>query len=127
MKRPPKGVFKQPKKPEVKKEDEVKTEEKPKQKQMESLLASKVLLSPHATEKSTLSAEGGAYVFRVAPDSNKVMIKRAIEEFYGFKARKVSITNMPSKRRISRGRVGTKSGFKKAVVYLKEGDKIDLT
>lgn len=124
LKRPPKGVFKQSKQIEAEKE-EVKEEKKPKQK--ESLLASRVLLSSHTTEKSTISAESGVYVFRVAPNSNKVMIKQAIEEFYGFRPRKVSITNMPSKRRINRGKVGTRSGFKKAVVYLKEGDKIEVT
>lgn len=129
LKRPSKGVFKQSEKKEVSALPEQKgeTEKKPKQKQGESLLASRVLLSPHITEKSAISGEGGAYVFRVATSSNKIMIKRAIEEFYGLKPRKISITNIPAKRRISRGKVGTKPGFKKAVVYLKKGDTIDIS
>jgi len=128
LKRPPKGVFKQSerKKPEIIKEDK-KREDKPLKKQRESLLASEVILSPHTTEKSALSAENGAYVFRVASGTNKVIIKRAIEEFYGFKPEKISITNIPSKKRINRGKVGIKPGFKKAVVYLKKGDEIDIT
>ncbi len=135
LKRPSKGALKRPvsskdteSKVSVESEKGKETaESKSKVKHGESELAANAILSPHTTEKSAISAEGGAYVFRVAPNANKVMIKRAVEEFYGFKPKKVRITNMPSKSRINRGKVGTKSGFKKAVVYLKEGDEIEIT
>lgn len=127
LKRPPKGVFKQSekKKSQPSKKEKLSEEKFPKRK--DSVLASRVILAPHITEKSTLSAEKGVYAFRVSSGSNKVMIKRSIEELYGFKPTKINIVNIPSKRRVSRGRAGVKPGFKKAVVYLKKGDKIVLT
>ena len=91
-----------------------------------SELASRIILSPHVTEKTTVSSERGVYAFRVSPRANKVMISRAIKEMYGFKPKKISILNMPSKTRVQRGRTGHRPGYKKAVIYLNKGEKIEL-
>ncbi|MDO8555520.1 MAG: 50S ribosomal protein L23 [bacterium] len=96
-------------------------------KEKSSDLASIVFLSPHITEKTAIMAEGNnVYAFRVSPRVNKITAERAFRELYGFNPLKVRILNMPSKKRIVRGRVGMKSGFKKALIYLKKGDKIEL-
>jgi large subunit ribosomal protein L23 len=70
--------------------------------------------------------EKGVYGFRVRPDATKPMIKRAIEELYRVKVKKIGIVKMPSKKIFSRGRWGKKPGYKKALVYLKKGEKIEL-
>lgn len=91
-----------------------------------SEMASRVLFSPHITEKATVSSEGGVYIFRVFPRANKIMVNQAIREFYGLAPRKINIINVPSKIRSLRGRKGVKPGYKKAIVYFKKGDKIEI-
>lgn len=133
LKRPPKGAFKRVEKSskEVKNKEiqgEDKEEEKKKAGATEgkSELASVIISSPHITEKTTTLAEQNVYVFKVSPRANKVMIKKAIKELYGFTPVGVSIVNIPPKVRSRRGKKGVKSGYKKAMVYLKEGDQIEL-
>ena len=101
-----------------KKEEELKTKQ--------SALAVAILLGPHITERTDSLTKGGIYTFKVVPSANKVLIKKAIKEMYGYEPIKVRIINAPSKKRSVRGKIGTKSGFKKAFVYLKESDKIDF-
>lgn len=91
-----------------------------------SAFASKVLIGPHITEKSTTSGEKGIYIFKIRPNANKPMIKQAIKESYGVVPERVNIVHSPSKTRFVRGIYGTKKGFKKAMVYLKKGDKIEI-
>ena len=85
-----------------------------------------VLLAPRITEKAALSSERGAYVFTVAPDATKVEVKKAFFQAYGILPRKVTMTRIPKKNTFIRGRKGTKGGGKKAVVYLPEGQKIEI-
>lgn len=123
------------KKKKQKEEGEKKKEEKQEEKKetksgalaKASNFASRVLLTPHQAEKSTFLSEKGVYVFEVAKRANKVMIKQAIKEKYGVIPRKIRIINLPSKTISFRGRKGIKSGFKKALVYLKPGDKIEMS
>ncbi len=92
----------------------------------QSVLAAELLLKPHITEQSNLLAQKNIYTFRVRPSANKTSIKKAIKEMYGFEPLKISIINMPEKKRKVRGKTGIKSGFKKANIYLKEGEKIEF-
>jgi len=89
--------------------------------------AGEILKKPHITEKATYLKEKNVYVFKISPRANKVMIKKAIKDAYGVRPKKIAIINIPSKKRFVRGKFGTKSGFKKAMVYLKEGDKIEIS
>ena len=92
----------------------------------ESLIAWKVIKSPQITEKSSLSEKKRQYVFKVFKNANKTDIRRAIEEAYGVRVEKVSIINVPRKKR-RRGRMeGWKKGYKKAIVKLEEGQKIEV-
>jgi large subunit ribosomal protein L23 len=100
--------------------------EEPKTKTAKSSLAAEFLLKPHITEQSNISSQKGVYTFRVHPSANKIIVKKAVQEMYGFKPLKISIINVPAKKRTVRGKTGTKSGFKKALVYLKSGDKIEF-
>ncbi|MFH1979327.1 MAG: 50S ribosomal protein L23 [Patescibacteria group bacterium] len=128
LKRPSKGVLKSSEKKTVEKKTVVKGEKKVKSesKEKDSELASMVILSPHVTEKSTFLSEKNVYAFKITPSANKIIVKRAIKEMYGFDPLKVSIVNMPAKTKRLRGKRGVKPGYKKALVYLREDNKIDL-
>jgi large subunit ribosomal protein L23 len=77
-----------------------------------------LILGARITEKSALGAEKGIYTFNVARTATKSEIKKAI------KMLKIAVTQITDKVKVRRGVLGTKVGGKKAVVYLKKGDKI---
>jgi len=87
---------------------------------------SAVLIAPVVTEK-TVGTEN-KFVFRVHRDSTKPEIATAVKEFYGVDAQKINIVRLPEKTRfVGRGRLATKrSQFKKAIVTLKSGSKLDF-
>jgi len=84
-------------------------------------------LRPIITEKSvTLSAEN-KYTFAVDPNSNKCEIRSAIEHIFKVKVLKVNTMNVKGKpRRWGRRYQGHRSDWKKAMVTLREGDKIEI-
>jgi len=87
--------------------------------------AYRILQSTHVTEKSAKLSEQGSYVFKVKPQANKPEIKKAIQDLYGVKVEKVMIINIPKKpRRLGKSQ-GFRSGYKKAIVKLVEGEKIE--
>lgn len=96
------------------------------QKKGSSELVYRVLLEPWITEKTHQMVEESQYVFRVFSAANKFQIKQAIEELYGVTVEKVQTVTIPSKTRYFGRKSGKKSGFKKAVIRLKAGDKIEL-
>ncbi len=85
-----------------------------------------VIKKPRITEKATVGAEKGQYIFEVTPDSNKASVAKAIQQMYKVVPAKVNIVRTPAKKVFVRGKVGTKQAVKKAIVFLKKGDKIDL-
>ena len=89
----------------------------------------KIVKGPKITEKSTdLTNKENKYVFCVDKKANKNQIKKAIEEIYKVKVEKVFVINVkPKKRRYRFYIEGYKSGYKKAIVKLKEGEKIAIT
>ncbi|PWU07142.1 MAG: 50S ribosomal protein L23 [Verrucomicrobia bacterium] len=80
------------------------------------------------TEKATLLSEKhNQYVFRVSPAANKIQIKQAIEQIFNKKVVRVNTANYAGKKkRERRADFGRRSHWKKAVVTLKEGEKLDL-
>ena len=82
-----------------------------------------VLQKPLMTEKSSRL---GVHTFMVAPDANKPLIKSAIKRLYQVTPRRVNIINVAGKKIIVRGKIGQRPGMKKAIVYLKAGEKINL-
>ena len=87
---------------------------------------SDVLRRPRITEKAAASAERGVYVFEVSPAANKRDIFRAVQELYKVTPAKVTVATIPAKRITVKGRTGLRKGGKKAHVYLKKGEKIEL-
>ena len=86
-----------------------------------------VLNRPRITEKAGIKAESqNVYTFEINPEVTKQDVKKAVIEFYKVTPLKVNITKLPTKNIISRGKSGKRSGVKKAVVYLKKGEKIEF-
>lgn len=99
---------------------------KKKETDIQNLIAHKILIEPWITEEATRISEFNKYIFKVTPVADKNKIKKSVEDLYGVQVVSVNIINIPRKKRI-RGRVtGWKSGYKKAIVTLKEGDKIEF-
>lgn len=147
------GIFKRKTKPVVKKEKEgkekkvekvkkiekdEKTEDKKQQKlkaeikktvkelkQRQGIDAS-ILLRPIITEKATDQEVRGCYIFEVNSKANKTSIKKVIEQIYGVKPLRVNIIRVRGKR-VRYGRsTGKTKAWKKALVFLKKGDKIEF-
>ena len=97
-------------------------------KKAESALGGRVnaLVRPHITEKAALLAEKGTYVFEVSASTNKIEIAKAVSTLYGVTPVRVNIINLPRTNVVVRGKSGTKSGVRKALVTLAKGDKIEL-
>ncbi len=87
-----------------------------------------ILKRPRITEKSTKLSETDRpiYVFEVDSSANKHLVNLAIQEIYKVKPVKINVVNVKPKRVFNRGKWGKTSSFKKAVVYLKRGDKIEF-
>jgi large subunit ribosomal protein L23 len=85
-----------------------------------------VLRRPVITEKTSQLQALGKYAFEVADEANKNQIKEAVEKSFKVDVTAVNIISVPSKqRRLGRQQVLT-SPWKKAIVTLKAGDKIEL-
>lgn len=88
--------------------------------------AYRILKYPHITEKAAALTEKNQYVFKVYPEANKTEIKKAIQNLYGVDVISVKIINIPRRQR-RLGKVwGWRAGYKKAVVRVKEGQKIEI-
>jgi len=86
-----------------------------------------ILRRPLITEKNTaIQAPQGKYVFEVAAGANKEQIKQAVEKAFNVSVTGVNMMKVPGKGRMMRGRVLVTPSWKKAVVTLKPGDKIEL-
>jgi large subunit ribosomal protein L23 len=94
------------------------------------ILADKILKEYRVTEKAaTLAANLNQYTFEVDPSANRIEVARAVAKVFNVEVTKVNILNKKPKAKTDRsrkGRPGTKGGHKKAIVTLKEGDKIEL-
>lgn len=88
---------------------------------------SDIILRPRVTEKSGMMSENsGVYTFEVRRNATKPMIAQSIKALYKVTPRKVRVVNLPAKRVFVRGKRGTSNAIKKAMVYLRKGDKIDF-
>lgn len=86
--------------------------------------AGDIILRPIISEQSTEHVDLRKYVFEVAPDANKIEIKKAIEELFEVEVAKVTTLNMIGKaKRTGRFPKGKRKDWKKAVVKLTEKSK----
>ena len=79
------------------------------------------------TEKGTMLESERKYLFQVAKSSNKIEIKKAVEEIYKVKVQDVNTSIVRGKLKRVRQEQGKTTPWKKAVVTLKEGQKIEVT
>jgi len=79
------------------------------------------------TEKGTELETDRKYLFQVARDANKLEIKKAVEEIYKVKVQDVNTMKVIGKKKTVRRDTGMTSTWKKAVVTLQEGQKIEVT
>ena len=86
-----------------------------------------IILSPVITEKSTNLNVLNKLTFKVAKDANKSSIKKSIEKLYKVEVIKVNTILSKPRVKMVKGKVGSKTGYKKAIVTLKEGQTIDMT
>ena len=87
----------------------------------------KVILAPHVSEKSTISAElSDTLVFKVATDADKTEIKSAVEQLFEVEVTGVRTVNVKGKTKRHGVRMGKRKDWKKAYVTLKEGHDIDF-
>ena len=89
-----------------------------------------VIVSPRITEKSMANALGHQYSFVVHPEATKTQIRHAIEEIFKVNVLHVNTVNVRGKARNFARRglrtTGKQSDYKKAIVTLKAGQKIEL-
>lgn len=81
---------------------------------------------PLITEKAYSLAEKNKYTFIVNPAANKIEIKKAVEELFKVHVIKINTMNVKGKPRRVRNIAGYQPDRKKAIVTLKEEDKIDI-
>ena len=94
-----------------------------------NLDAFSTIIRPVVSEKSTVLGNDGKYIFEVAPTANKIQIKQAVEAAFANKkvaVAAVNILRVPGKQRRRGKTVGMTRSWKKAIVTLKAGQRLDL-
>jgi large subunit ribosomal protein L23 len=87
-----------------------------------------IILKPVVSEKSYGLLDEGVYTFIVAPGSNKIEIRHAVESIFNVRVTNVNTLNRKGKRKRNRRQptFGQRSDTKRAIVTLASGDRIDL-
>lgn len=88
--------------------------------------STKLILAPRVTEKASVQSSSNAYTFVVAKHATKHSLLAEIKKEYKVTPKAINITSIPRQAVFVRGRFGMKSGIKKAIVFLKKGDVINL-
>ncbi|MBU1895776.1 50S ribosomal protein L23 [Patescibacteria group bacterium] len=88
--------------------------------------ADEILVKPIISEKAARQEGSGIYSFVVNTTTNKVEIKKAIQQIYGVKPAKVRIINIEGKKTRFGRRLGRRGDTKKAIIYLPKGQSINI-
>jgi large subunit ribosomal protein L23 len=91
-----------------------------------SLHPNEVLLAPVVTEKAYAGVEVNRYAFRVHPEAHKTQIRQAVEELFDVKVESVNVSKVQPKPKRRGTHRGTRPGWKKAIVQLRQGDTIEI-
>jgi len=86
-----------------------------------------IIRGPVITEKATNVSEHNQVIFRVPLDADKRQVKAAVEGLFNVTVTAVNTIRMMGKVKRFRGRPGRRSDYKKAIVTLREGQRIDVT
>ena len=87
-----------------------------------------VIIKPVVSEKSYAAYDDNVYTFAVAPDANKIEIRKAVETIFNVRVTNVNTLNRAGKRKRNRRSNiwGQRNGQKRAIVTLAEGDRIEI-
>jgi large subunit ribosomal protein L23 len=88
--------------------------------------ARQIVIAPVVSEKSYSLIEDNKYSFRVHPKAHKTQIRQAVEELFDVKVEAVNVIKVQPKPKRRGWHRGTKPGWKKAIVQLREGDRIEI-
>ena len=91
-----------------------------------TLHPNEVLLAPVVSEKSYSQIADRKYTFKVHKDAHKTQVRQAVEQLFGVKVEAVNIVKVqpkPKRRGVTKG---TRPGWKKAIVRLREGNTIEI-
>jgi len=91
-----------------------------------SLHPNEVLLAPVVSEKSYAAIEQNKYSFKVHKDAHKTQVRQAVEQLFDVKVERVNIIKVQPKPKRRGVFKGERSGWKKAIVQLREGDTIEF-
>ena len=89
-------------------------------------MTNKIIKNPRITEIGSYAMEQNVYTFDVTKEANKTEIKKMIFTLYKVKPLKVNILPIPKRNITYKGKVNTRGSGKKALVFLKKGDKIEI-
>lgn len=90
------------------------------------MLDKNVIIRPIVTEKSeSLKTENGQYSFQVMRNANKTEVKKAIQQLFNVKVKHVRVMNYDGKPKRMGVYAGRRANWKKAIVTLKKGEKIE--
>ena len=106
------------------KEPTTKSDSTPTQIKEDTGRAHRVLLNHHLSEKTNQFSQSGRYVFKVVKATNKIEVKKAVELVYGVHVVSVNMVNTPGKVRRQGKSFGKTQDWKKAIVKLREGERI---
>lgn len=91
-----------------------------------NLVAHDIIIRPIVTEKSSSLMEQNKYTFEVHKSANKIQIRQAIQEIFKVKVKSVNTLNVPSKPKRMGAFIGKTRSWKKAIVSLPEGQRIEF-
>lgn len=91
------------------------------------MAATFLIKKPVISEKATLLAEQGSYLFVVHADANKNGVRKEMQSRFGVRVKTVRMVRIPARRMRKGGKIGYRPGFKKALVVVAKGEKLDFS
>jgi large subunit ribosomal protein L23 len=91
-----------------------------------SLHPNEILLAPVVSEKSYSLINDRKYSFRVHKDAHKTQIRQAVEQLFSVHVERVNIVKVQSKPKRRGTSKGTRPGWKKAIIQVREGETIEI-
>jgi large subunit ribosomal protein L23 len=88
--------------------------------------ARNVIIKPIVSEKSYALLAANKYTFRIHPEAHKTQVRQAVEELFDVHVQRVNIVKVPSKPKRRGLFKGTRQGWKKAIVTVREGETIEI-
>lgn len=86
----------------------------------------KLIIAPRITEKASVQSSANAYTFVVTQDATKLTLAKEVKETYKVTPVAINITKLPGKAVFTRGKFGRTAPVKKAIIFLKKGDTINI-